>query len=160
MTRTRTLTLRCLATAIALLAGCGGAAVAELPVRSAAAEATPRQSFTPGTSSTPQAQAACVSGTVYFAVDSSALDHAAREQLQCIQHGSARVNVVGMADPRGTEEYNLALGDRRARAVAEHLGRIGYDPTHVDTRSVGEETATGASDQEWARDRRANFVAQ
>jgi peptidoglycan-associated lipoprotein len=145
---------------IALLAGCGGAVVAEQPVRSAATEAAPRQAFTPGTASAPEAPAACVSGSVYFAVDSSALDDAAREHLQCIRRDSQRVNVVGMADPRGTEEYNLALGERRARAVAEHLSRLGYDPTHVDTRSVGEETATGTSDPEWARDRRANFVAQ
>jgi peptidoglycan-associated lipoprotein len=157
MTQARTTTLGCLL--IAVLAGCGGAIAAEQPVRSPAAEAAPRQSFTPGTASAPHPQV-CVSGSVYFAVDSAALDDAAREQLQCIQRDSARVNVVGMTDPRGTEEYNLALGERRARAVAEHLGRVGYDPTHVDTRSVGEEAATGAGDQEWARDRRANFVAQ
>jgi peptidoglycan-associated lipoprotein len=145
---------------LALLSGCGAAATSEAPAPATAASVAPRQTFTAGTASPGPVQTACVSGSVFFGVDSAALDDAAREQLECISRSSARLNIVGMADPRGTEEYNLALGDRRARAVAEHISRLGYDRSRIDTRSLGEESANGTTESDWARDRRANFVAE
>lgn len=104
--------------------------------------------------------ASCASGSVYFSLDSATLDSASASTLSCIPRNSSEVSIVGMTDPRGTEEYNLALGERRARSVAEHLGRLGYDASHIQTRSLGEEAATGKSEDGWARDRRANFAAQ
>ena len=61
-----------------------------------------------------------------------------------------------MTDPRGTEEYNLALGDRRARMAANYLIALGARADRVDVRSVGEEQASGTDEAGWARDRRAD----
>jgi peptidoglycan-associated lipoprotein len=61
-----------------------------------------------------------------------------------------------MTDPRGTEEYNLALGERRAQAVTRYLSALGVESS-LKARSVGEEMAAGDEDQGWARDRRAEL---
>jgi peptidoglycan-associated lipoprotein len=93
------------------------------------------------------------------------LDGSARSTLernaQCMQQRDVpRVRVTGHCDPRGTEEYNLALGDRRARSVQSFLGNMGVDRSRVTTRSVGEEMASGSDEASWARDRRAEFEEQ
>lgn len=102
--------------------------------------------------------------SVYFAFDSSALDPSARGELAdlaaCVQRQTpSHVGVTGMADPRGTEEYNMALGDRRAVAVSNYLGSLGVDQSRLSPRSVGEEYATGQDEDGWARDRRAQVTA-
>ncbi len=98
---------------------------------------------------------------VYFAFDSSDLDSSSREKLQraasCAQRTHGQVAVTGMADSRGTEEYNLALGDRRARTVAGYMGSLGVG--NVQTSSVGEEYAQGSDESGFARDRRAELQA-
>ena len=68
------------------------------------------------------------------------------------------VQVTGMCDPRGTEEYNMALGDRRARATRDHLQRLGIQRPRMQTRSVGEEMATGSDEYGWSRDRRSDIT--
>lgn len=105
----------------------------------------------------------CQLQPVYFQFDESALDDAARAALtanqSCMQERSiASVQVTGMCDPRGTEEYNMALGDRRARATRDHLQRLGVGRGAMQTRSVGEEMATGADEYGWSRDRRADIT--
>lgn len=104
---------------------------------------------------------ACNVSPVYFAFDSSDLDSRARSTLEqnarCINERDARARVVGMTDPRGTEEYNLALGDRRARAAASYLQNLGVDRGRLQTRSMGEEMASGSDESSWARDRRVDF---
>src|SRR5690606_22628449 len=102
---------------------------------------------------------------VYFAYDSSDLDARARSTLEqnarCInQRDAASVRVVGMTDPRGTEEYNLALGDRRARSVASYMSNLGVDQSRVNVRSMGEERASGQDESGWAQDRRAEIEIQ
>lgn len=72
------------------------------------------------------------------------------------ERGIAQIEVVGMCDPRGTEEYNMALGDRRARSARQHLERLGVEQRAIRTRSVGEEQATGQDEASWAHDRRAD----
>lgn len=104
----------------------------------------------------------CQLAAAYFSFDESNLDDAARSALEadarCIQERSiARVQVTGMCDPRGTEEYNLALGDRRGRSVREHLQRLGVARGSLSSRSVGEEMATGSDEGGWSRDRRAEI---
>jgi peptidoglycan-associated lipoprotein len=100
----------------------------------------------------------CSIAPVYFAYDSSELDGRARAGLEssarCLTARNAGAQVTGMTDPRGTEEYNLALGDRRARTAAQYLTNLGVDD--VSTHSVGEEHARGDEDSEWAEDRRAD----
>ena len=102
----------------------------------------------------------CVVETVYFAFDSSELDSSARAALQeaveCYR-GKAdpglSLLLTGAADPRGTEEYNIALGERRARSVRGYLVSLGLDSSRISTTSVGEEFATGTDEAGWARDR-------
>lgn len=105
----------------------------------------------------------CQLQPIYFQFDESALDDAARSALQadvsCMQERSIQnVTVTGMCDPRGTEEYNMALGDRRARATRDHLQRLGVERRRLQTRSVGEEMATGSDEYGWSRDRRADIT--
>jgi peptidoglycan-associated lipoprotein len=104
----------------------------------------------------------CNPRPVYFALDSSLLDDSARGQLandaQCLvrlSSGSFLVN--GMADARGTEEYNLALSDRRARSVMSYLGSFGIDAGRVTIRGLGEEMAKGKDETGWSQDRRAEI---
>jgi peptidoglycan-associated lipoprotein len=72
--------------------------------------------------------------------------------------------VEGNCDPRGTAEYNIGLGDRRARTVKDFLGSLGVDPNRIDTISYGLERAKGADEgspdivPSWANDRRDDFV--
>ena len=102
----------------------------------------------------------CVIETVYFAFDSSELDSSARAALQeaveCYR-GQAdpglSLLLTGAADPRGTEEYNIALGERRAQSVRSYLKSLGLDGSRVSTTSVGEEMASGRDEAGWARDR-------
>ena len=100
--------------------------------------------------------------SVYYAFDSSNLDESARNTLthnaQCVQSKANRnVAVVGMADPRGTEEYNMALGDRRARAAMQYMTTLGVNEHRMRAHSVGEEYAAGSDDAGWTRDRRSEF---
>ena len=102
----------------------------------------------------------CVIETVYFAFDSSELDSAARAALQeaveCYRSQAdpgLSLLLTGAADPRGTEEYNIALGERRAQSVRSYLTSLGLDGSRVSTTSVGEEMATGTDEAGWARDR-------
>lgn len=105
------------------------------------------------------AEVPCSLQTVYFAFDSSELDAAARavieEAVECFRgqglEGSLRL--TGACDPRGTEEYNLALGERRADAVRAYMRSLGADTSQVSITSVGEEFATGTDEASWARDR-------
>lgn len=105
----------------------------------------------------------CQLAPVYFAFDDSTLDDSARNALQtnvsCMGERSIQsVMITGMTDPRGTEEYNMALGDRRARSTRDHLQRLGVERRRMQTRSVGEEQATGADESGWGRDRRAELT--
>jgi peptidoglycan-associated lipoprotein len=59
----------------------------------------------------------------------------------------------GVTDPRGTEEYNIALGDRRAQAVRAYLVSLGIEQARIAVTSVGEEMAQGSDESGWAQDR-------
>ena len=107
----------------------------------------------------------CDTAPVYFAFDSADLDGSSRERLgrsaRCLSmRNASSVTITGMTDPRGTEEYNLALGDRRARAVAGYVESLGVDGGKIRTTSVGEEMASGGDESGWSRDRRAEVNAQ
>ncbi len=104
----------------------------------------------------------CSLQPVYFGYDSSDLDGAAGGAMQsnatCIQERDIQsVRLTGHCDPRGTEEDNLALGDRRARAAASYLQNLGVDRSRVQTRAMGEEMASGSDESGWSRDRRVDF---
>ena len=66
------------------------------------------------------------------------------------------MHLIGRTDPRGTEEYNLALGDRRAQSAQKYLGSLGPN-AKLTHSSMGEEQATGTDETGWARDRRVDL---
>lgn len=101
----------------------------------------------------------------FFGYDSSELDAGARAVVEDNADVLSRnptwvVAVEGHCDSRGTPEYNLALGERRAHAVRDHLVGLGISPDRVQTISYGEEFpfVPGETDDAWAANRRAHFV--
>lgn len=103
----------------------------------------------------------CVPETVYFAFDSSEIDSDARlalqENAQCLKTKTGTVIVEGHCDPRGTTEYNMALGDRRARGVKKYLTSLGVGDSLLRPISKGEEESQGTDETGWAKDRKAEF---
>jgi len=102
---------------------------------------------------------------VYFEFDKADLSTAARAGLQkdadwMRKWGSTRVTVEGHADSRGTNEYNLALGERRAAAVRDYLGTLGIPVARVSVVSKGEEEPVCREETEacWAKNRRGHFI--
>lgn len=111
--------------------------------------------------------AAGVLQTVYFAFDSIDLDDEARATIQAnadwlLSNTRYGVVVEGHCDERGTIEYNIALGDRRARTVRDYLTSLGVPAGRVRVVSYGEERPddAGHTEQAWARNRRAEFVIE
>ncbi|MEM7434323.1 MAG: OmpA family protein [Myxococcota bacterium] len=108
----------------------------------------------------------CNLETVYFEFNSSDLDSSSRtaiqEAVECYR-GQPDPNfnllLTGAADPRGTEEYNIALGERRGQAVRSYLISLGLDGGRISVTSVGEEMATGTDEAGWARDRNVSASA-
>lgn len=107
----------------------------------------------------------CRLETVYFDFDSNTLSDQARATMQananCIRERNiARVTITGHCDQRGTEEYNLALGDRRARSAMQYLVSLGVAQRSLTAASMGEEMAQGEDDASMVRDRRVDFSEQ
>ncbi len=103
--------------------------------------------------------------SVYFEFDQSALQRQAKQDLNhnaqtLRERANVRIEIQGNADERGTEEYNLALGMRRAENAKRYLVDRGISPSRIDTRSFGEENPSvrGHSESAWARNRRDDFV--
>jgi peptidoglycan-associated lipoprotein len=140
---------------IALLAGCasnsgttagtGGAAVSSGPV--------------PGSQ---EDLVANVGDRVFFAFDSSKLSTDAtgtleRQSAWLAKYPQVSVQVAGNTDDRGTEEYNLALGQRRANSARDYLVAKGVASSRISTISYGKDrpTALGDDEQAWAQNRNA-----
>jgi peptidoglycan-associated lipoprotein len=68
------------------------------------------------------------------------------------------IQLVGRADPRGTQDYNMALGARRAHTVADFLRQLGVAPDRMHETSRGEIDATGTEEASWQVDRRVDIV--
>lgn len=103
-----------------------------------------------------------VGDRVFFGYDRVDLVPEARQTLDLQaewlnRHPNVSITIEGHADERGTREYNLALGDRRANAVRSHLVSRGVDGNRLQTISYGKERPAvfGADDQSWAQNRRA-----
>jgi peptidoglycan-associated lipoprotein len=106
-----------------------------------------------------------VGDTVFFSFDSSNLDDTARSVLQkqaawLNRYRNVTLQVQGNCDERGTREYNIALGARRAASVREYLVALGVAPSRVDTLSYGKErpVCTESTESCWAQNRRAVSV--
>ncbi|MEM9067312.1 MAG: OmpA family protein [Myxococcota bacterium] len=107
----------------------------------------------------------CELRTVYFSFDSEELDSSARDAIsanaRCVRDRSiARVHLTGFTDPRGTEEYNLALGDRRARAVLQYMSSLGVERGNLSASSMGEEMSRGQDEAGFRNDRKVTFTEQ
>lgn len=103
---------------------------------------------------------------IYFDFDSSEIrtDQVARIQVNADFTNSNmnyQVRIEGNTDPRGTNEYNMALGERRALSAKRYLVNLGVDETRLTTVSYGEERMLlhGHDELSWAQNRRADFVA-
>lgn len=102
------------------------------------------------------------SDRVFFELDSYGLDDSDRETLRrqaswLAQYANINVTIEGHCDERGTREYNLALGERRANAAKNYLASLGVAPGRMSVVSYGKERpeALGSDEQSWAQNRRA-----
>lgn len=102
-----------------------------------------------------------VGDRVFFGYDRYDLSAEARTTLErqalwLRKYPSVTVTVEGHCDDRGTREYNLALGERRASSVKDYLTALGVDPSRITTISYGKErpVAFGSTDSAWAQNRR------
>ena len=109
--------------------------------------------------------------SIYFDLDKSDLTPESQDKLrraaEWLTQGPNRsisFRIEGNCDPRGTEEYNIGLGERRAQAAKEFLISLGVEALRIQTVSYGKERATGSSEgspgqsPSWAHDRRDDFV--
>ena len=103
--------------------------------------------------------------TVFFEYDSSTLSSSARSTLEgnvsfLKDNTSVEVQIEGHCDERGGVQYNLALGERRAKAVRDYMVAMGVEKSRVTTISFGKERplAFGHDNSAWGQNRRANFV--
>jgi peptidoglycan-associated lipoprotein len=110
-------------------------------------------------------RAALAGYTVHFAYDSAVIRNSERANLQAIASAlnsdrSSKLLVEGNCDERGTEEYNRALGERRALAARQALAKLGVDPERVRTLSYGKDKPVdpGHDESAWSQNRRDDFV--
>jgi peptidoglycan-associated lipoprotein len=103
--------------------------------------------------------------TIFFETDRYNIDSedvaALTNQAQWLmRYPSKRATIEGHCDERGTREYNLALGERRANAAKSYLASLGVDASRLSTVSYGKERplALGSDEDSWAKNRRAVTV--
>lgn len=103
--------------------------------------------------------------TVHFDYDQSVVKASDKSKVAAVAdylkaNSSSAVRIEGHCDERGTDEYNRALGERRALAIREELARLGVDPSRVDTISYGRDRRLDKGNTEAAhrKNRRGEFV--
>lgn len=118
------------------------------------------------TISEPVVTANCSELTVYFDFDESDLESDALSLLgrkaDCLSDNRGTIRIEGHCDARGTTEYNVALGERRAYAVQRYLVSQGISPSRIVTISYGEErpAVRGSGEAAWSKNRRAEISLQ
>ncbi len=102
------------------------------------------------------------SDRIYFDTDRFNVDAADQATLQSqaqwlARYPNTRITIEGHCDERGTRDYNLALGERRANAAKNYLASLGVDSNRIQTVSYGKErpAAAGSNENAWAQNRRA-----
>ena len=169
----RRITLLAAAAAMALTAGCARRS-ADLPPEPPSSTPPPGEDFGSVDTTNPGAPVpgsradflqSVISDRVFFALDSYAIDSEARRTLDAqaewlVRNPTVNVTIEGHADERGTREYNLALGDRRANAARDYLQSRGVDSSRMQTISWGKErpAVEGSNESAWAQNRRAVTV--
>jgi len=160
------------ATALVAVAGCSKKRPETLPPPPAGTEgaapvdtgpATGDGAVTPGSDA--DFRRSVTSNTVNFALDQSDVDDTARGILDSqatwlVRYPAVRVTLEGHADERGTREYNLALGERRANSAKNYLVGRGVAAARISTVSYGKErpVALGSDEASYAQNRRAVTV--
>ena len=104
----------------------------------------------------------CQLEAVYFEFDSPKITSEAAQQLQsaaeCFKEQGRLVYLEAHADPRGTEEYNIMLTDRRGQSVKAFLQDLGVTGENMQVISKGDLEASGTDEGSWAKDRRVEFI--
>jgi peptidoglycan-associated lipoprotein len=110
-------------------------------------------------------RAALAAHTVHFAFDSAVIKTSEEAKVSAVAAAlngnmSDKLIIEGHCDERGTEEYNRALGERRALATREALAKAGVDPNRIRTLSFGKDKPAdpGHDESAWAKNRRAEFI--
>ena len=158
------------ATSALALGACAKKAPEELPPPPVASSAPAETPAPPPSGPIPGSeehfrQAMAGQDIIYFDTDKYDVDSqdqaALRTQAQYLtQYGNGRATIEGHADERGTREYNLALGERRANAAKNYLVSLGIAASRLSTVSYGEERPadTASNESAWAKNRRAVTV--
>ncbi len=140
------------------------AAAAEAAAADAAREAERRAEAAAAASQRELEQAAMAAGTVfYFDFDSSTLKPSAQAALDAhialLRSNDRSVRLEGHTDERGTRDYNMALGERRANAVRDYMVVNGVASYRIETVSYGEEqpVAYGSGESNWSKNRRVEL---
>jgi peptidoglycan-associated lipoprotein len=175
--KANSLRIAALAAALVLSAGCAKKKPAQLPPAPVGADGTGADTGagtgagtgTVGSAALPGSRADFLQNVsadrVYFETDSYSIDAEDRSVLDSQaawlqRNATVRVTIEGHADERGTREYNLALGDRRANAAKNYLASRGIDSSRMTVISWGKErpVAEGSDESAWAQNRRAVTV--
>ena len=137
--------------------------VATAPAMSASAVRPATQSTVPGNPLT-EPNSLLARRSIYFEFDSDAVKDEYQSLIQAhsrylSDHPQARARIEGNCDERGSREYNLALGQRRAEAVKKVMAVMGVQGNHLETVSFGEEKPadSGHDDASWAKNRRGDI---
>ena len=159
-----TLLLAACSTASEENAGASSGGTTTAPTTSQPTMTQPEKGATPGTQLDFEVN---VGDRVFFDFDKSVLKPAGRATIErwaawLKTYPSNKVLIEGHCDERGTREYNLALGDRRANAAREYLVSLGIDPNRVRTISYGKErpAVPGSTEEAYAQNRRAVAVIE
>lgn len=158
-----------LLTSTLIISGCSKKPPAELPpapIGAPTQSTPPAQPMMVPQGPQPGSQADFISKVtadrVFFDTDRSDIDDAARATLSSqakwlAQYPNVRITIEGHCDERGTREYNLALGDRRANSAKNYLVAAGVAVGRINTISYGKERpdALGSDEASWAKNRRA-----
>lgn len=156
-----------IASAVIALSACAKKAPEELPPPpvETAQPAPPPAPTGPAKGSQEDFLASVASDRIFFDTDKYDVDaqdqDTLRSQAQWLAaNPDVRVTIEGHADERGTRDYNIALGERRANAAKNYLASLGVDSSRITTVSYGKErpVALGSDEQAWAQNRRAVTV--
>ncbi|MEZ5743987.1 MAG: peptidoglycan-associated lipoprotein Pal [Sphingomonadaceae bacterium] len=166
---TKTLPVLALAAGSLALSACASKAPKELPPQPGPSTTTSTNDGSLG-AVVPGSQADFIAkmmgdDTIYFDTDRFNIDSAdaaalAKQAGFLGQYSAKRITIEGHADERGTRDYNLALGERRANAAKNYLVSLGIDAGRITTVSYGKErpVALGSNEDAWAQNRRAVTV--
>ncbi len=154
---------------LGLLSACAGDKAPEEPVQVETAAPPPPQEELPSDYSVDSGggDMSISERTIYFAFDDYSLNAQSQTNIDEVakymnNNSDVQIKLEGHCDERGSTEYNLALGQRRAQSVKDYLVQLGIDENRLPTVSYGEEkpAVDGGDEAAWSQNRRVEFVLQ